>query len=217
MQFQAKIIESQASVTSYVVASNPEVLAKLMRDANSRQTCNQNASNSDSEKIPNPSTYKVPASSLNTITVDFASSKSNPLSNQMSHPLTQKLASATKGMENKQTCNELNRFGSNQSAFNNSLEQPTAEKFEKNMVSHNSNGYYNPKSNMIGSSNDNSFKDIPISIVSKSNFDQPCSGHQKDIELDKKAIKDPRSKFFSSFLSSFNTSRSTHQNADKVN
>ena len=217
MLFQETIIESQASVTSYVVASNPEVLAKLMRDANKRQNYNKNASNSDSEKIPNPSTYKVPASSLNTITVDFASSKSNPLSNQMSHPLTQKLASATKGMENKQTCNELNRFGSNQSAFNNSLEQPTAEKFEKNVVSHNSNGYYNPKSNMIGSSNDNSFKDIPISIVSKSNFDQPCSGYQKDFEPDKKASKDPRSKFFSSFLSSFNTSRSTHQNADKVN
>ena len=52
MRFQAKLIESQASVTSYVVASNPEVLAKLMRDANNRQTCNQNASNSDSEKIP---------------------------------------------------------------------------------------------------------------------------------------------------------------------
>ena len=107
MQFQAKIIESQASVTSYVVASNPEVLAKLMRDANKRQNYNKNASNSDSEKIPNPSTYKVPASSLNTITVDFASSKSNPLSNQMSHPLTQKLTSASKGMENKQTCTEL--------------------------------------------------------------------------------------------------------------
>ena len=79
MQFQTKIIESQDSVTSYVVASNPEVLAKLMRDANNRQTCNQNASNSDSEKIPNPSTYKVPASSLNTITVDFASSIDNSL------------------------------------------------------------------------------------------------------------------------------------------
>ena len=199
-----------------MVASNPEVLAKLMRDANSCQTFNQNASNSHSEKIPNPSTYNVPASSLNTITVDFASPKSIPSSNQMSQPLIQKLTSASKGMENKQTCAELTRHGSNQSAFINNLNQPSAEKYEKNAANQNSSSYYLHKSSLIGSSKDSSSKDIPISKFNNSNFNQQCS-YRNDSDIDKKATKDPRTKIFSSFLSSLNTSRSTHQNADKVN
>ena len=74
--FQTNLTDAKASVTSYVVASNPEVLAKLMSDANKRQIHNPNNSNHYPENIPNPSGYTVPASSLNTITVDFASSKS---------------------------------------------------------------------------------------------------------------------------------------------
>ena len=216
MRFQAKLIESQASVTSYVVASNPEVLAKLMRDANNRQTCNQNASNSDSEKIPNPSTYKVPASSLNTITVDFASSKSNPLSNQMSHPLTQKLTSASKGMENKQTCIDLTRHSSNQSAFISNVNQPRTEKNEM-VACQNSSSFFHQKSNFIPLSKDISSKDIPLSIVSKNDSGHQETGCQKDFKIDNKATKDPRTKIFSSFLSSFNTTRNSHHNTDKVN
>ena len=74
--FQTNLTDAKASVTSYVVASNPEVLARLMSDANKRQIHNPNNSNHYPENIPNPSGYTVPASSLNTITVDFASSKS---------------------------------------------------------------------------------------------------------------------------------------------
>ena len=74
--FQTNLTDAKASVTSYVVASNPEVLAKLMSDANKRQIHNPNNSNHYPENIPNPSGYTLPASSLNTITVDFASSKS---------------------------------------------------------------------------------------------------------------------------------------------
>ena len=74
--FQTNLTDAKASVTSYVVASNPEVLAKLMSDANKRQIHNPNNSNHHPENIPNPSGYTVPASCLNTITVDFASSKS---------------------------------------------------------------------------------------------------------------------------------------------
>ena len=216
MLFQETIIESQASVTSYVVASNPEVLAKLMQDANKRQNYNKNASNSDSEKIPNPSTYTIPASSLNTITVDFATSKSNPSSNQMSQPLKQKLTSASKGMENKQTCTELTSHSSNQSAFISKVNQAIPEKYEKMVATQNSNSNFQ-KANLRNSSQDNSSKNIPPAIVRNINFDQERIGYQKDLELDKKATKDPRSKFFSSFMSSFNTSCSTHQNSDKVN
>ena len=74
--FQTSLTDAKASVTSYVVASNPEVLAKLMSEANKRQIHNPNNSKHYPENIPNPSGYTVPASSLNTITVDFASSKS---------------------------------------------------------------------------------------------------------------------------------------------
>ena len=110
--FQTKITDTKASVTSYVVASNPEVLAKLMRDANTRQVSNQNASNYNSEKIPNPAGYTLPASSLNTITVDFASSKSQISSNQSSAVQT-----------SSQLC-------SNQSAFIRNINEitPSAEK-----------------------------------------------------------------------------------------
>ena len=74
--FQTNLTDAKASVTSYVVASNPEVLAKLMSDANKRQIHNPINPNHYPDNIPNPSGYTVPASSLNTITVDFASSKS---------------------------------------------------------------------------------------------------------------------------------------------
>ena len=40
--FQTNLTDAKASVTSYVVASNPEVLAKLMSDANKRQIHNPN-------------------------------------------------------------------------------------------------------------------------------------------------------------------------------
>ena len=206
-----------------MVASNPEVLAKLMRDANKRNILNQNsASNSDSENIPNPSSYTVPASSLNTITVDFASSKSQPSNNQMSHPLIQKLTSASKGMENKQTCTDLTRHGSNQNAFISNINHPTTETNEM-VACQNSSSFYHQNSNFTSLSKENSSKDIPLSIVSKINSAQQGTRYQKDFEkakgyeIDNKAAKDPRAKIFASFLSSFNTPRSSHHNADKVN
>ena len=180
------------------------------------QVVQNSAYNSDSEKIPHPSSYTVPASSLNTITVDFASSKSQPSNNQMSHPLIQKLTSASKGMENKQTCTELTSHSSNQSAFIKNVNQAIPEKYEKMVFTQNHSRDFQ-KANLANSSKDNSFNNIPATIVRNINFDQERIGYQKDFELDKKATKDPRSKFFSSFMSSFNTSCSTHQNSDKVN
>lgn len=50
--------ELETAVSSYVVAQNPEVLARLLRE------------NQDSR--PNPSIYTTPASAFNTLAVDLA-------------------------------------------------------------------------------------------------------------------------------------------------
>ena len=59
--------QQQAPITSYLVASSPEVLAQLMKESEERGT-----------KL-NPALYTTPASALNIATVDFApSSTSHP-------------------------------------------------------------------------------------------------------------------------------------------
>ena len=104
--FQTNLTDTTASpVTTYVVASTPEVLSMLMRDANNRKKSNSRSSPSGEITVLDPASYTVPASPLNTFTVDFALSSStcstthlqkknmtttNALENNNKLPLTQK-------------------------------------------------------------------------------------------------------------------------------
>ena len=220
--FQKKITDTKASVTSYVVASNPEVLAKLMRDANKRQYgSNQNASNSDFEKIPNPSGYTLPASSLNTITVDFASSKSQICSNQSSS-LTKSIEGASTMVNIEKLCTESNsgRQCSNQSAFISNIDQirPCADKAN---FSSSSNCFH--QKSKITCSTTEGINDFSVRTTSKNDpvqLSNDTPSHMKKMienGIYNKVCREQRMSNFSSLISSVNSSRVNHQNSDKVN
>ena len=203
-----------------MVASNPEVLAKLMRDANERNISNQKPSSSIHERIPNPAGYTIPASSLNTITVDFASSRSQ-MCNARPTLLTKTPKTASKNLDNK------NSFSSN----NANIDRPSHTAFIGNVkqVTHgpdiaaftSSNTYCYQQSH-LACTNGQSISEVLSRDVDKDNHVQTQGASQKQIrdlnghDVHDKQIKEQKTNIVSSFLSTFNSSVINHQNVNKV-
>ena len=218
--FQTNLTDAKASVTSYVVASNPEVLEKLMSDANKRQIHNSNNSNLYPENIPNPSGYTVPASSLNTITVDFASSKSEINCSKATNFIGESKNESMAINSVKDILSNTSRVDfSHQNAFVNHINmikpKPEIESFLRN----------NPKTNLIFKShcptNQIANRDQPKNDTKQSHVPKNTM-YLKESKLDNlndvnnTSVTEQKTKVLSSSLQTSNSSVMNPYNINKV-
>ena len=219
--FQTNASDTRPSVTSYVVASNPEVLSVLMRDANYRQISNQNAFNSENENIPNPASYTVPASTLNTFTVDFASSNSQLCTTQLCTFLKTP-ENTTNGLSN------VHNWLQNSTNGNAPVHCPSMVKINR-ITPEPSKGSFTSSSSPCSQSSNSKYltykinkesqfqaANIDVPFQNHNAYQKPCTNTKRAQSGTKEATQQPGN-INPPLVSTFNSSMLSKSSTDKVN
>ena len=193
-----------------------------MRDANNRPVSNLTASKSGHENIPNPASYTIPASALNTFTVDFASSKSQICSTQ-AYPLLKTQATTPNVLDNEHKLLPCNTSGDDRkkNAFICNIHRMTPEPSKITLT-----GCSSPCSftSDCTCSKVEATKEVPLKMgVEVEPVQQQNSTYQnnnrklKGSDVSNKPLREPRTNILSSIVSTINSSVFNHHNIDKVN